>query len=538
MSTQPAKPITRSGRASSPAIRSRRDQLPTAHCPLPTVPPALAADPAAAARRLNRWRDGLNPLRGLTIAAAISRLDNVQRGITADAQWTYQLIERRDEDLIGVIESTSNALVQLNWYVRTCEGDARRQADWDEILAADQAAALLSHYNRVRNLYDAIKHLSMAYFRGYAHVQVAADGKWLADLGLLDQWNVCRDGFRGDWYWNPEAQNVPVASLPPSNRLDPSAYVVLETPRPVDEVALVKHLRCSMSAKDWDAFIEIYGIPSWIITLPASVPAGQESEYRDAAAAVAAGGSGAIPNGSDAKAAAYPAGTAPFAEHLRYWSERLVIAATGGLLTSVALPTGIGSGAAEEHAATFERIARGRARMISEAFQRTIDAAILDAAFPGRPHLAYFDLDAREETDTAAVVAQILSLSQAGYRVDPAQVAERTGYNVTPAPAAPPPPAFPFASRAGQPLSRADQAAARAYAEAVRADLRPLAEALWPLLELEGDALRTALARLVQNRRGLAAEILNNSAAAGILDRLMAESAAAGILDATEHPAR
>ena len=60
-----------------------------------------------------------------------------------------------------------------------------------------------------------------------------------------------------------------------------------------------------MSAKDWDAFIEIYGIPSWIITLPASVPAGQESEYRDAAAAVAAGGSGAIPNGSDAKAAAY-----------------------------------------------------------------------------------------------------------------------------------------------------------------------------------------------------------------------------------------
>lgn len=500
----------------------------------PQASPALAADPAAAARRLNRWRDGLNPLRGLTIAAAISRLDNVQRGITADAQWTYQLIERRDEDLIGVIESTSNALVQLNWYVRTCEGDARRKADWDEILAADQAAALLGHYNRVRNLYAAIKHLAMAYFRGYAHVQVAADGEWLADLGLLDQWNVCRDGFRGDWYWNPEAQNVPVASLPPSNRLDPSAYVVLETPRPVDEVALVKHLRCSMSAKDWDAFIEIYGIPSWIITLPASVPAGQESEYRDAAAAVAAGGSGAIPNGSDAKAAAYPAGTAPFAEHLRYWSERLVIAATGGLLTSVALPTGIGSGAAEEHAATFERIARGRARMISEAFQRTIDAAILDAAFPGRPHLAYFDLDAREETDTAAVVAQILSLSQAGYRVDPAQVAERTGYNVTPAPAAPPPPAFPFASRAGQPLSRADQAAARAYAEAVRADLRPLAEALWPLMDLEGDALRDALGQLLKDRGKLADSILQNEHAAAILDQLMTTAAAEGVLDAVE----
>jgi hypothetical protein len=76
------------------------------------VPPALAADPAAAARRLNRWRDSLNPLRGLTIAAAISRLDQVQRGITADAQWTYQLIERRDEDLIGAPEAPAVPTVE------------------------------------------------------------------------------------------------------------------------------------------------------------------------------------------------------------------------------------------------------------------------------------------------------------------------------------------------------------------------------------------------------------------------------------------
>jgi len=507
--------------------------------PQPSLAP-LAATPADQMRRLNRWRETLNPLRGLTIQAAISRLDQAQRGIWADAQWTFQLIERRDEDLIAVIESTSGALTELNWYIRTCEGDPRRAAQWDDVLAAEQSALLLDRYNRILNLYEALDHLALAKFRGYAHVQIRAEGEWLDQVEMLDQWNVARDGMRGDWYWNPDAKAVPVGSLPPEYRLDPAAYLIVETPRPVDEVALIKYLRTSMSAKDWDAWIEIYGIPSWIVTLPPGVPAGKEDAYRDAAAEVAAGGSGALPHGSEAQAASAPGGTAPFREHMEWWSQRLVLAATGGLLTSVALPTGIGSGASDAHAETFARIARGRAKRSSEEFQRKIDRPILEEHFPGRPHLAYFEFDAREERDAAAIVDQVAKLAAAGLRVDPAQVEERTGYRVTIAPVAPlaPPPA-PLLSRAASADASpapAPSAATRAYAEAVRADLRPLAEAIWPLLDLEGDELRAGLNTLVSRRGQIADATLANTAAADLLERLLAEAAAEGILDAPQNP--
>lgn len=527
----------------------------------PAAPqPALASDPAGTVRRLNRWRDSLNPLRGLTIAQAITRLDQVQRGITADAQWTYQLIERRDEDLIAVIESTSAALMQLNWYIRTCEGDKRRAAQWDDVLAAEQSAVLLEYYNRIDNLYAAIGHLASATFRGYAHVQIRAEGDWLTTLEIVDQWNVCRDGHHGDWYWNPEARNVDHSTLPPGNRLDPSAYMIVETPRPVDEVALIKHLRFGMSAKDWDAFIEIYGIPSWIITMPSGIPPGKEAEYSAAAAEVAAGGSGALPNGCTATAAGYPAGEAPFEKHMKYWSERIVLAATGGLLTSVALPTGIGSGASDEHAATFERIARGRARIMSEQFQRKIDAAILRAAFPGRPHLAYWDLDAREETDTGAIVTQVAALAAAGYMVDAAQVAERTGYKVTLAPK-PAQTTAPFMARGGTPLqndrtplqNRASaeraprdasgrkaaegqpeastgQAILADLARSLQDDLRPIADRISALLDLP-DAERAAAAE------ALAAElpslIPDDPQLAAVVERAVAE---AFVATATQEP--
>jgi phage gp29-like protein len=399
------------------------------------APPALFAPVAesldATVARYNRWRDQLNPLRGLTLSSAISMLDRVQAGQTADFAWTCQLIERRDEDLIAVIESTTSALTQLEWRIRTAEGDVRQARHWDAILAADQSNVLLDHYNRSLNIYDVLEHLALSKFRGYSHAQIMADGQWLRTAEIIDQWHVCRDGHRGPWFWNPEAKDLPASSLPPSNRMDESAYLIVETPRPIDEVGLLKYLRCSLSSKDWDAFIEIYGIPSWIITMPPNVPKGKEEEYRDAALSVAKGGSGAIPNGSTASAAGYPAGNAPFRDHLQWWSEKLVLAATGGLLTSVALPTGIGSGASDAHSETFGRIARGRARLISEEFQRKIDRRILDAAFPGRPHLAYFEFSANEATDTGAVIEEITKLASAGYRISSAEASEKTGYDVT-----------------------------------------------------------------------------------------------------------
>lgn len=501
---------------------------------------------SAKVQRADAWRDWYNPLYGLRVQEAIVLLDHFQAGITANLEWIYQLIERRDDDLLCCIESTNAAMLELSWYVRDYGNDKRMSSDFDKGLAAEQSAALYERYKGIRNLYDAIEHLSMAKYRGYSHVQIRADGAWLNELQVLNQWNVAREGYVGSWYWNPAASNTKMGIVNDDNRLDDSCYLICECRRAVNEVGFLKYLRGSMCDKDWDAFIEIYGLPSWIITMPSVIPPGKEQEYADRAADVAAGGSGALPNGSTAEAAGYPQGEPPFEKRMRFLSERLIRAATGGLLTSLAMPTGIGSGATDAHSETFKRISRARARMISAEFQRKIDGPILEQNFPGRPRLAFFELDARESMDVGQVFEHAVKARQAGFSMDPAQLKEKTGYTLTPAPTSisdrlsvPEPGAASAAgaavrSRASAVAADASSAVAQAgtqlYAEATRKGLRPLAEALWPLLDIDDPAaLASALKAVLARFPDLAKQVLKDKANATVLQDTLAAAAANGI---------
>ena len=62
--------------------------------------------------------------------------------------------------------------------------------------------------------------------------------------------------------------------------------------------------------------------------------------------------------------------------------------------------------------------------------------------FPGRPILAYFELNFQAEADTDQVVDHAVKLSQAGYRMSAGELSEKSGYHFE-APAGPiqPPPA-------------------------------------------------------------------------------------------------
>jgi hypothetical protein len=305
---------------------------------------------------------------------------------------------------------------------------------FDETLANEQQAFLTAAYNRFENLYEAIEHFALASFRGYSHVQIQENR-----FELLDQWNIARDGRYGAWYWNPEAKSMFAASLGEANRLDlvRDRILVRTHPRPIDEIALIKWLRQNLSQKDWDSFIEIYGIPGCVIIMPSNIPSGQETAYKSSAEDVSEGASGALPNGSDVKFSDSPRGVTPFKDHLNYLSEKLVLAGTGGLLTMLSAP-GSGTLAGSAHMEAFEMIARAEARKISEVFQKQLDKTLLAAAFPGKPILAYFDIAANEETDVTEIIDHAVKLSQAGYKMDSAQLAEKTGYTLSAAPVAPP----------------------------------------------------------------------------------------------------
>ena len=111
--------------------------------------------------------------------------------------------------------------------------------------------------------------------------------------------------------------------------------------------------------------------------------------------------------------------------------------ATGGMLTSLDGATGIGQGATDAHEETWRTIVRRDAGIIATALNRTVTDALLDRAFPGRPHLAAFDF----ETEPAPGPAEVFDLAakavQAGYRVTQAELQERTGYALEAAAGAP-----------------------------------------------------------------------------------------------------
>ena len=217
--------------------------------------------------------------------------------------------------------------------------------------------------------------------------------------------------------------------MPETLRLDPGEWIIREVKRHVNRIGLVKHLRQSLAQKDWTSFVEIYGLPGVVVIAPPKMPADKEREYRDAADIVSEGGSGYLPHGASICTSLGPRGDSPFADFLRFLTEQLVLAGTGGLLTMLTA-SGSGTLAGQAHQETFRQIARSEARRISEVFQKQFDAEVLRREFPGQPVRAYFELAANEEPEVGELIDHALRLHQAGFAMDARQLGEKTGYRI------------------------------------------------------------------------------------------------------------
>lgn len=505
---------------------------------------------------LNRWRDHYNPLRGLTILRAVGLLEQWRRGEFADPLWTLFHIEDTDPDLLALIERRTSAIGQLDWQIKVVDEDDRPQ-DFSQELADEQRGALRAAYDKIDNLYEAIEHLELASFRGFAHLQPqirSGGGEPIATVlgadhfDCLDPWNFARDGMYGAWYWNPQARTTTARALGDAARLEPGDTILREVRRVIGRVALVKKIRSDLSEKDWDAFIEIYGVPASIIIGPADLSDTALSEFEDAAADVADGGSGVLPNGSTVDRAEGVRGVSPFKARLDHLSEKLVLAGTGGMLTMLTA-SGSGTLAGGAHQETFEIIARAEAKKISEVLQRQFDTRILDALFPGQPHLVYFELSANEEQDVGDILDQAVKAREAGYTIDQSDLQERTGFKLIPSPAVSVPAggngsgavmpqgrllnrsAGPDPDEVGDLLAEASMELSKAQ----RADLKALAEPLLAIYgKAEGDGVTAEqLAQELKDLQARLPEILKeinaDPATAAVFERLMAAALGNGI---------
>jgi phage gp29-like protein len=372
------------------------------------------------------WRAQFNPLRGLTIAHLVAMLEQGERGNYARLQWLYRFVEKRNSTLRAVLQRRQASMTRLDWDIRVRDVAAGKSP---RSLAARQAAFLREAYERIENLREAITFLALAEFRGYAHVEKIFNARGeVTELRPVPQWFWARLGPDAPWQYNATAR--PGLPMPSDPEMDARKFILRETDSPIDEIAVIAHVRQSLSQKDWDGFVETYGLPPLFLELPPDIPAEREAEYQAQAEAIIGDARGTVPHGTQIHTVDSGArGQNPFAEHLRYQDELIVLAATGGKLTALT-ESGSGTLAGSAHQRAFDDITEAEAALISEAFQRQFDAVLLQQAFPGQPQLAYFELAATRELDPAEVINQALILAKAGYEIDPAELSEKTGYRL------------------------------------------------------------------------------------------------------------
>lgn len=373
-----------------------------------------------------------NPLRGLTMSRVVAELENGQRGDLSNLQWLYHFIEKRDATLRGAKRRILSSLLKLEWDVKVRsdlpEGDAKK--------AEKQAAALKDSYRSVKGFRAMLKHLALAEFRGYAHVEkLIGQGGRVVELVPVPQWHWCKNGFYGDWLFQANALNGGVNGVP----VDAGKFIVREVEDPIDEIALIAFTRKGLSAKDFDAFIARYGIPFvfWIMSEAMAAAVANDpaklAEFQRLMRGIGSDGEGIIPGG-DLKTLDASAGGKdqnPFLQHLGYQDEQIVMAATSGKLTMLNDATGLGSGNSDAHADTFDDIALALAMEISETIHEQFDIPELARLFPGQEPLVYFQLAAQDGEDVKSLCQNVKTLSDAGFEIDCDELSEKTGYTLT-----------------------------------------------------------------------------------------------------------
>ena len=373
----------------------------------------------------------VNPLRGLTMQVAVDRFEEGERGIYADLQWLYRFIEKHDATLRAVKRRVIASVGKLDWSIKVRDELPEGKQD----VANRQEALLRETYERIDNLQEAIDHITLSEFRGYSHLEKhwQKDGSdfVINHLEPVPQWHWVRKGIYAPWEFVEDARSGKHEGA----SIDPKNFIIREIEDPINEIALICFVRKQLSQKDWDGFVELYGIPYVFIEMPPFSDPKERDEFLLVAQMLMGDSRGVLPSGTKIHSpSSATRGVEPFSKHLGYQDQQIVLAATSGLLT-VLTESGSGTLAGGAHQETFDQIALALGKDVSEVFQKGVDKPLLEKRFPNEEPYAYFELEAEQEEDVAAVVEHAVKLSGVGYHMPVAELMERTGYELVDKPA-------------------------------------------------------------------------------------------------------
>ena len=366
-----------------------------------------------------------NPLRGLNAKDVENILDTSRRGFFSRLMLIYSILESSDISVSTILTRRESAMVGCDWEIRK-----RKIKDGDEKLADEQVEFLTEQFAVAEDsgtLIDAIKALQLSTFRGLAVVEPRYTKDGLYDFVCYDPWNFAVDPATNHVYWNPKAQDY--LTFNGLKDVTNTNLVIGMYDRPVDGLTLPVYVRSEFGEDAWARLVARRGLPNVYIIAP-PLAEGKVSDFAQAAKRCADGGNGALPNGSQVVTEKTdPGNHQAFQLFLDHQQKQIILAGTGGILGSLAEATGLGSGVSTAHQETWREIIKADAFKISNWLSQKVANKLLDWKFPNQRHLAYFSIDTSTPKTAAEILDCAVKASQAGYRIDTAQLAELTSFD-------------------------------------------------------------------------------------------------------------
>lgn len=481
------------------------------------------------------WAETVNPLRGLTEERAKNIFDQARQGVYAELTYLYNEIEAVDPTLLTCTEKREAVVGASDWRIVTCNPEKTR--GYEESLANEQKAYLYAAFGMAGDEIGALaEHLERAFFRGFAHARPIYEGDGVVGFDFFDQWNFALDKFTGRWWWNPDASGIYTDNftIVPDGEL-----VSLVRQRHIDYAALLPFLRLALGEKKYGIFLERYGIPPVTVIMPENTSKTDADAYFEAAEKLAKAGSGALPAGSLVSYATEARGTNPFTDFLRHQQELVVLMATGGTMTSLASPTGIGSGASEVQERGWRQIVSRDIRASARSINQGITRKLLEQKFPNQRMLAMFEFDPDPAPTAKEVFEDAAAAKLGGYRIDKKQLEDASGYTLIEEPTAAAPQPWPSQNTAIAPsvvqnkaVETPGQNDPTAMLAAFAKDMGPAGKAVAELLKIEDPEKLKAAADALAKKLP---ELLNDDPAmAALIETAIAQSFSDGVTKETK----
>ena len=378
---------------------------------------ALPGAPAARRTASSAWIERVNPLHGLSIQRAQWIFDAGREHGSPTLQKIYDEIERTDPVLLTCVERRTSAVSGMGWEFKAEQGA-------DETLANEQRDAIRGFVNGIEDFAEAIEHLELSFFRGYSHVQPIWDGNAVRRIALLDSWNMLRDAD-GGWWWDPEC----LGDIGQAESTEGCRLVTVARRRAIDWPCLTIFIRKTLGEREWGRFVERYGIPPVDVVMPPNATNEQRGDFVQASDDARDGRSTVWPNGTTTSRAEGARGQDPFTPFVEHQEKLVVLLCTGGTLTSLA-QANTGSLAGGAQMDVWREIVRKDAAIISSAVNRQLVRPFLEAAFPGRPVVASFELGGETEPTPAEVFEMGAKARSAGFTIAQDELEEATGYTL------------------------------------------------------------------------------------------------------------